>query len=146
VRWVALVPLLSALGCGSNKATAPSTTPTTLTGNWTYSAGSLTSIAGGYTCVVASFTLSLVQEGNALSGSYQSGSITCNGTALPGASGAIANGSVSGNTVTFDFDSPDWHDEGNTTSATSMSGDVNATLTIAGTLYLLAGTWTAVRK
>ena len=41
---------------------------------------------------------------------------------------------------------PDWHDEGNTTSATNMSGNVNATLTIAGTLYLLAGTWTAVRQ
>jgi hypothetical protein len=146
VRWVALVPLLAALGCGSSKATAPSTTPTTLTGNWTYSAGSLTSLAGGYTCVVASFTLSLVQEGNALSGSYKSGTITCNGTAIPGGSGAIANGSVSGTSVIFDFDSPDWHDEGNNTTPTTMSGDLNATLTIDGTLYLLSGTWTAVRQ
>ncbi len=145
MRWLTLLALLPTVGCGSNGTTSPSTTPTTLTGTWIYSAGSLTSIAGGYTCVVSSYTLNLVQQGNTLTGSYQGGTINCNGTAVPAGSGAIAGGSVSGSAVLFNFDSPNWHSEGSSTP-TSMKGDANVNLTIGGTLYILSGTWTASRQ
>jgi hypothetical protein len=145
VRWVVLLAFAPLLGCGSNKGTSSVTAPTTLTGTWIYSAGSLASLAGGYTCAATGFTLTLIQSDASLTGSYKAGTIICNGTQITPGSGAIADGTLTGSSVAFDFDNTQWHNEG-TSNPSSMSGNANVQLTIAGTLYNLTGTWTASRK
>lgn len=145
MRWVVLFALLPVLGCGSKSPTSSSTTPTTLTGNWTYSAGSLASLSGGYSCSATGFTLSLIQSDASLTGSYKEGTIICNGTTLAAGSGGIADGTITSSGVAFDFDTPDWHNQG-TSNPSSMSGNATVHLTIAGTSYILTGTWTAARQ
>ena len=60
----------------------------------------------------------------AFNGQYGRGTMACSdGTSQAFTSGTILNGTIQGNTVTFDLDSPDYHQTGTVVSGNaSMSG------------------------
>jgi hypothetical protein len=89
--------------------------------------------------------MSLIQSSTSLTGSYKAGTIICNGTNLTAGSGGIANGTINSSSVAFDFDNTEWHNEG-TSNPSNMSGNATVQFTIAGTPYILTGTWTAARQ
>lgn len=60
-------------------------------------------------------------------------------------SGAVANGSVNGNEVSFDFGTSDWRHQG-TVSGSSMNGTVTVTLELDDQVVILNGTWAAARQ
>ncbi|HUL48381.1 MAG TPA: hypothetical protein VLT79_00045 [Gemmatimonadales bacterium] len=134
--------VLGAAACSNSTSSGSLPPGATLTGRWLYSIGTLTSVGGAVTCAVSGISLNLVQAGSNLSGTYSGGTINCGGLLPPG-SGSVANGSVSGSAVNFDFDSPNWHSTGQATSASSMTGNATVQLTVSGNSYLMSGTWLA---
>ena len=60
-------------------------------------------------------------------------------------SGTVVSGTLSGNSVTFNLDTSDWHNSG-TISGSSMSGSVTVQLNVSGTIYFLSGTFGAARS
>ena len=140
-----LFSCLTALACHSNSTTGPISNATSLSGKWIYSAGNLSSVGGGISCSVSGFTLTLVVSGTTLSGNYTGGNINCNGNNVTTQGGALANGVISGSTVVFDLDSPDWHNVGSATT-NSMSGNASVLLAVNGTEYQMTGAWIATRE
>jgi len=134
--------VLSVAACSGSTSTGSLPPGATLTGRWTYSIGTLTSVGGAVTCAVSGIILNLTQEGSSLSGSYSGGTINC-GSLLPSGSGSVTNGTVTGSAVAFNFDSPNWHSTGQATSATNMTGNATVQLTVSGNSYVLSGTWLA---
>ena len=144
---VVLASALAALaaGCGGGDSTGPKTN---LSGNWIYSASNL-SAGGSLTCNVSGVGVSITQSGSTFSGSYNGGTISCtdpSGT-YGGAigSGTVVNGALSGNSVSFDLDTSDWHDTGSV-NGSSMSGTVVIHLVVNGSAVIVSGSWGAARQ
>jgi hypothetical protein len=96
-------------------------------------------------------TLTLQQAGSTFTGSYTGGTVTCTG---PGGTfsddvgaGIVANGSIAGSNVSFDFDSSD-HRHTGTLSGNSISGTVTIRLDLGSPLGVvtLTGNFAAVRR
>jgi len=78
-------------------------------------------------------------------GSYDSGTLTCNGTPFAGTvSGVVVNGLLNGSDVTFQLDSPNLY-QGGTISGGAMSGVASWLVPVNGQAVTLTGTWTAAR-
>lgn len=116
-------------------------------GSWTYAATSLT--GSGITCSFRHVPMTLAQNGTTFSGAYSGGVFACSG---PGGSiseqvagGAVASGTIDGNSVEFDIDSPDWRNTG-TISGSSMSGTVVVRASDGTTTITLTGDFTASKQ
>jgi hypothetical protein len=136
---VALVVLLA---CGKD-STGPVSISGTWMANWSNVAG------GGVSCSMGSITLSLTQSGGTFTGAYGSGTLTCSG---PGGTasgsftgGTVSSGTVQGNTVAFNLDTPDYHQAG-TVSGNSMSGTATWRIDTGSGVVTLTGTWSATRQ
>jgi hypothetical protein len=142
MRWTVIV-LLALIGCGSD-STGPS--DTSIAGTWT---ASLTNLSGnGVSCnSTAATTISLSQQGNSFTGSYSGGEMTCTG---PGGTfansignGTVLNGTLNGNSVVMDLDTPDFHLTG-TVNGNSMSGTARMVVDIGSSQTItLNGNWGA---
>jgi hypothetical protein len=130
-------------GCSS------STSPTfSVNGSWNYQA---TNLAGdGVSCVITGATLALTQTGSTFSGSYSNAKLTCQ---LAGAqavigtfSGQVVNGVISGDSVSFDFNTSAFTNVG-TITGSSMSGTATTTQNVGGTIgnVTLSGQWGATK-
>lgn len=142
---VALVTALSA--CSSDTA------PVVVSGTWVYNSPSV-SVSPPLptdTCSISGLVLNLVQQGGTLTGTYDSGTITCNDTVTATGSGAVVNGSISGTTIAFEFDTHRynatyaWANRG-IVNGTSMSGTTGVGESIQyGSSFTLSGDWSAHR-
>lgn len=141
-----LLPLIAVAvlaACGGDSS-GPGTS---VAGSWLYSVSNLSS--GSLTCSSSGTTLSITQSGSSFSGSYSGGTLTCitpsgsSSVAIGG--GAVVSGSISGNSVSFNLDTSDWHNSGTITGG-SMSGTVTVHLTVDGTTYTLTGNFGAARS
>ena len=140
---------IALVGCGGDDNSGPST-PANVAGAWTASLSNLS--GGGVSCSSSAPTqLSLDQTGSTFTGSYQGGEMTCIG---PGGTssfaitpGTVINGTVEGNSITFDLDTPDAHQTG-TVSGNSMSGTARWRLDLGAPIGVLTlnGNWGAARQ
>lgn len=105
-KWIAASALLVLVGCGDSPSEPR--TPN-LSGRWTYSATNIS--GGGGSCDVAGVTLNLTQSGTTFSGSATGGVLTCRAggesVSVNLTSAVVANGSINGNQIVFDIDTPD---------------------------------------
>ena len=138
---IALATFLAACGDDPAEPSIPD-----VAGNWNYAATSLT--GGGITCSFRNVPMTLAQNGTTFSGAYSGGLLSCTG---PGGSlseqvagGAVAAGTIDGNSVQFDIDTSDWRNTG-TISGSSMSGTVVVRINDGTTTFTLAGDFTASR-
>ncbi len=139
---VLYVTILTALACGN------ATEPADVTGTWSYHT---TNLDSRVPCNFSLVTLTLTQSGNALTGSASGDH--CTGTFE---NVMILNGSVLGDSVSFDIQLPsrypisflETHNSG-TISRDSMNGAVTALVSICGIArcdeFTLSGNWSAVR-
>lgn len=139
---IALATFLAACGDDPAEPSIPD-----VAGSWTYAATSLT--GGGITCSFRNVPITLAQNGTTFSGAYAGGVFSCTG---PGGSiseqvagGAVASGTINGNTVQFDIDSPDWRNTG-TISGSTMSGTVVVRATDGTTTFTLSGDFNASKQ
>jgi hypothetical protein len=139
-----LFALLLVLGCGGDDSTGPSAS---VAGTWT---ASMTNMSGsGVSCSSTSpTTLTITQSNATFSGSYSGGELTCSG---PGGtvsefvgSGTILNGTLNGNDVSMDLNTPDFHLDG-TVSGNSMSGIARWEVDVGAQTVVLNGNWGAAR-
>lgn len=140
-----LVALLLALSCADSYPSVG--------GLWQYAA-SLTypsdyNLAGG-TAYVCTFRapLTLTQNSNIFSGTYDSLSTSCNsGSSTTGGSGSVLNGAVTKDGIlAFYFDSPSWVSIG-TVHGDSMGGTVtDSVASESGLPEAASGTWVACQN
>jgi hypothetical protein len=145
MRWTALVLAAALVACGGD-STGPKTP--SVEGSWHYAMTNLT--GGGFSCNSSGTTLTFTQDGTTFSGSYAGGTITCfDGTDTYSGdfgSGAVVTGTLSGQTVAYDFDTSDWHNSG-TVEGTSMNGTVTMRISDpSGSTTILHGTWAAAKQ
>ena len=140
--------LLGPLACGGDDGTGPADAD--VSGTWSATVADLT--GGGSSCSSTDPTsLTLTQTGGTFSGSYSGGEVACTGSSgtfsFPVGSGAVVNGTVNGASVSFDLDSPDFHQSG-TVNGSSMSGPAtwNCFFGPATGVVTLTGTWHAARQ
>lgn len=115
-----------------------------ITGRWSYSVSNLS--GGGVVCTIAGETFQLTQLGNTFSGTATGGTLSCNGGAPSAlASDVVANGTVSGNNVTFDIGTSDFHNSGKQSGA-SITGTTTARLNPGTGPVVLTGNFTAVQQ
>ncbi len=136
-RFLAVLLVLAACGKDTTGPSIPN-----VAGAWTATWQNMS--ASGVTCQTGAIPVSINQTGATFSGAYGTGTLTCNGTSASFTGGTIANGNIQGNTVTFDLDTPDFHQSG-TISGTAMSGTATWRIDVSGTPYVLNGTWGAGR-
>jgi hypothetical protein len=140
--------LIGILACGDNNGSGPGSTD--ITGSWS---ASLSDLSGSsVNCSSTSPTLlTLTQTGETFSGSYSGGELFCTapgGTGpVPVGTGSVVNGTLSGTSLSFDLDTPDFHHEG-VVSGTSMSGTAQWTLDFGIPVgeVTLNGTWEATKQ
>jgi hypothetical protein len=123
MRTIAVVALFGLLACGGDSNTGPSTSAN-VSGTWSASVSNMS--GGGISCSSTDATLlTLNQTGTTFSGTYSGGELTCAGpggtSSGPIGSGSVVNGQVSGNDLSFDLDTPDFHLTG-TVNGASLSG------------------------
>ncbi|MGH7648080.1 MAG: hypothetical protein ACREND_08170 [Gemmatimonadaceae bacterium] len=132
-------------GCGGY--TGP--TLPDLNGTWTLS---LTNLSGsGISCNLSGTTMSLNQSGASFSGSYSGGVFQCvgggEGFSAEIGGGSVIDGTIAGNTVSFDLDSPDFPLSG-VVSGTSMSGTSTLSVDLGAPygVITLSGNWGAAKQ
>lgn len=142
-----LVAALFTLGACGSDSTGPVTPK--VDGRWNLS---LTNVSGsGISCSWSGASMNLVQSGETFSGTYGGGTITCSGggESFSGqmGSGSVVNGSVSGNSVSFQLDSPDYPFSG-TISGSSMSGTCSLRYDLGDPygVITLSGNWGAAKQ
>lgn len=140
------LPIVAVVACG-DAATEPNAN---IVGAWDYTVTNLSS--GSVTCNVTGTIMHLSQSGLTFAGSYFGGTLTCSPASVlsPAQSrifveGAIRSGTVSGNSVSFDVDSPDWQNTG-TVSGTSISGTTVMRLVNGSSTYILKGMFSATKR
>ncbi|HEY7878521.1 MAG TPA: hypothetical protein VIC55_09870 [Gemmatimonadaceae bacterium] len=146
-RALALAGLCVGLAACGGDSTAPKSAQ--VDGTWV---ASFTSIVGDVDGVhvacssIAPTQLSISQSGSAFSGTYDGGTLSCttegNSASLDFGSGSIVNGTIAGQNVAFDLDSPQEHLTG-VVSGTSAAGRIAIADTANG--VALSGTWSASR-
>ena len=120
-------------------------------GSWSLSITNMT--GGGAQCSTTSpIQLTLQQSTTTFSGTYGGGGIlTCTAPigsfSAAAGSGSVINGQISGNQVSFDIGSENFHHSGTVTGST-MAGTATWTFDegSAGTLGALNGNWTATKQ
>ncbi len=145
MRIVAVLVLLTVVGCSSS--TAP---PISLSGTWAYKVSNLT--GGGWTCEEAVATMMVTQTGSILTGSVGDNLVCTIGaqSAFFGPySGTITGGTISGDQVSFDFQTLEAWTSTGTISGRTMSG--NATVTLhdpygAPPTVVMSGQWSATKQ
>jgi hypothetical protein len=141
------IALLGVLACGGDNGTGPAST--NVTGTWSASLSNMN--GGGVSCSSTAPTqLTLDQTGATFSGSYSGGELFCSGPGggpIPVGSGLVINGTLSGRNLSFDLDTPDFHQAG-IVSGTSMSGTAQWTMDfgIPRGVVTLNGNWTAAKQ
>jgi hypothetical protein len=141
--FAALLVLVLA-GCSSS--TSPNDS---VNGSWSYQASNLA--GDGVSCSVTGATLTLSQTGSTFSGAYSNAKITCQvggqQAVLGTFSGNVVNGVVSGDSVSFDFDTNAFTNTG-TISGATMSGNASATENVGGAIgkVTLSGQWSATQN
>jgi hypothetical protein len=148
-RLPVLAFLVWILGCGEDNGTAPSFA--NVNGSWSLSITNMS--GGGAECSTSTpVQISLQQSTTTFSGSHGGGGVlTC--TAPFGSfssavgSGPVLNGQISGNGISFDLSSANFHQVG-TVNGSSMAGTATWTFASgsASTLGTLTGSWTATRQ
>ncbi len=137
--WGLAVAALVAVAC-SKDVTGPAQK---LAGTYSYTA---TFGGSGGSCSVNEI-LTIKPQGAAFSGSY-SGNIICtdqSGSHMGQTSGSVMNGSVSGDSVYFDFDGSAWHNFG-VVDGTGMRGTANAQVVVNGAPNVLAGDFVCTKQ
>lgn len=140
--------ILGILACGGDNGAGPGSTD--VTGSWSASLSNLT--GESVSCSSTSPTqLTLNQSGATFSGSYSGGELFCTAPGstgpVPVGTGSVVNGTLSGTSLSFDLDTPDFHHEG-VVSGTSMSGTAQWTLDFGLPVgqVTLNGTWEAAKQ
>jgi hypothetical protein len=141
--WFCLA-LVGLAACGSNDGMTQPTKPTGLSGTWSYSANATS--GDTIACAVTDATLMLTQIDTTFSGTYKNAQVSCTvNSAAHSATqaGKAINGILSGQNVSFDFDSADVSNLGALTpDSTGMSGTVAVRLFGAS----MTGTWSAKKS
>jgi hypothetical protein len=142
------IALLGIAACGGDDGTGP--TSIDVTGTWSATVSNMT--GGGTSCSSTVPTpVVLNQAGTSISGSYSGGEVFCSGPGGPGSiplgSGLVINGTLSGRTITFDLDTPDFHHTG-TANTTSMAGTAQWTIDFGIPVgeITLSGNWAASKQ
>jgi hypothetical protein len=147
-NWGLALTAIIVVACGGDNGTGPG--PANVGGSWS---ASVANLAGdGATCsTVTPIQVTLSQTQSTVTGSYTGGILTCT---TPGksfsttlSSGAVSNGELNGNNITFDLGSPDFHHTG-TVEGTLMSGRAEWTYTFSTPtrVVTMEGTWTATKQ
>lgn len=138
--------LFTLSACGSD-STGPATPK--VDGSWSLS---LTNVSGsGISCNWSGGSMNLVQSGDTFRGTYGGGTITCSGggesVSQTMGSGSVINGSVSGNSVSFQLDTPDYPFTG-TITGSSMSGTCSLRYDLGEPygVITLSGNWGAGKQ
>ena len=123
MRRFSVIAFCGVVACGGGDNTEPPPAAD-VSGTWSASVSNMT--GGAISCSSTGATqLTLNQTRDTFSGAYEGGELTCSGPrgALSASvlSGSLRNGTVDGNNVSFDIDTPDSHFSG-TVSGTSMFG------------------------
>jgi len=106
----------------------------------------------GVTCNATGISIQISQSGSTFSGTYTGGTFSCVGpggsVVVAGGTGTIINGVVTGNSVSFDADTPDSHFTGSVaTGGASMSGSGTDRIDIGGgQTIVLSGSWGAAKQ
>jgi hypothetical protein len=144
-----VIAVLGTLACGGDDDTGPST-PADVSGTWSASVSNMS--GSGVSCTSDGATLlTLSQTGSTFSGTYSGGELTCSGpggtTSGPIGSGLVVNGEVDGNNVSFDLDTPDFHQTGNV-DGTSISGNARWRFDFGPPtgVITLNGNWAAAKQ
>jgi hypothetical protein len=147
VASLTLAASLFFLGACGSDSTGPEMPA--VDGAWSLS---LTNMSGsGISCSWSGITMTLTQSGTTFSGSYSGGAYTCTGggESVSGnvGSGSVINGSIHGDNVTFQLDSPDTP-LGGTISGASMSGTATMRYDLGSPygVITLSGNWGAAKK
>ena len=141
---MAALLVLFVAGCSSS--TSPNES---VNGSWSYQASNLA--GDGVSCSVTGATLTLSQTGSTFGGTYSNAKITCQAggqqAVLGTFSGNVVNGLISGDSVSFDFDTTAFTNAG-TISGSSMSGSATATENVGGAIgkVTLTGQWNATQN
>jgi hypothetical protein len=128
----------------SGDATGPSLP--NLTGSWRYTATNLS--GSGASCSIANMSVSLTQAGSTFTGTTVGGVLTCTAGGqsfteqLGGA--IVANGQINGNSVSFDFGTPDFHNTG-AVSGNSVSGSAVIRVDVGTAVINLVGNFSMIR-
>jgi hypothetical protein len=100
--------------------------------------------------LITGANLALTQTGTTFSGSYSNAKLTCEVAGVQSVigtySGQVVNGLLSGDSVSFDFDTGAFTNTG-TIAGSSMSGTATATKNVGGTIgnVMLTGQWGATK-
>ena len=155
-KAIVLVAVFALVGCGGDGRTTGPTGPQipNISGSWTYNA---TNVSGtvqgiGVSCRFEDITLSINQTGTTFTGQTSGGAGTCSLGVLgdvgpdPLDPATIVSGQITGNSVTFDFETSDWRNTG-TISGNSMSGTVTVRVDFGAGIgvLVLTGNWAAAR-
>ncbi len=147
MRSLFLFTLLGLVACGGDNGTGPGSS---VDGVWS---ASLSNLSGsGVSCSSTAPTqLTLNQTGNTFSGSYTGGELTCSGPggtfSDPVGSGSVVNGQINGNSLSFDLDTPDFHQIG-TITGNSLSGTAQWRVDFGAPtgVVTLNGNWGAAKQ
>jgi hypothetical protein len=148
MRSLFLFALLGFVACGGDNGTGPGST--SVDGVWS---ASLSNLSGsGVSCSSTAPTqLTLNQTGSTFSGSYTGGELTCSGPggtfSEPVGSGSVVNGQINGNSLSFDLDTPDFHQIG-TITGNSLSGTAQWRVDFGAPtgVVTLNGNWGAAKQ
>jgi hypothetical protein len=138
---------VAAAACGGDDGTGP-VGSINVGGTWNASVSNMSG-EGASCSTTTPFRLNIRQVENTFTGTYSGGVLTCltptESFSTP-LNGVVTNGEVSGNTISFDLDSPDFHHEG-TVTANSMSGsaDWNYDFNLPLDVVTLTGGWSATK-
>lgn len=149
VRKIAATSLaiLGLVSCGGGDGpTGPANA--NIAGSWNYNASNLS--GAGFTCNVNGTTMNFTQSGATFTGTYSGGTMTCTAPGYPQFSedigaGTVSTGTVNINSVSFDFDTPDWRNSG-AASGNSIAGTAVVRLSDGTTTYTLNGSFAATKR
>jgi hypothetical protein len=144
-RMLLLSFLTLPAACGDD-STGPSTI--NLAGSWTLTVSNMS--GQGVSCNLLNTPVTISQTGTTFTGTYGPGTLSCQAGGQPvseSTHGSIVSGTINGNSVQFDLDTPDLHHTG-TVSGNSMTGTARWVFELGGSIgaVTLNGNWAAARQ
>lgn len=147
--WLTALTAVAVAACGGDDSGTGPVGSINVGGTWNVSVSNMS--GSGASCSTSDpIRATIRQTGSSFTGTYTGGILTCltptESFSSAVGSGAITNGEVTGNTIRFDLDSPDFHHDG-TVSGNSMSGTAQWTYDFGlplGTVTLTGG-WSATK-
>ncbi|HZJ00239.1 MAG TPA: hypothetical protein VFD22_06220 [Gemmatimonadaceae bacterium] len=149
-RFISLIKVAAALSVLACSGDVSGPAEKNVSGLWTYSATNMVD-GHGLSCNVLGATLSLTQTGASFSGTYSGGRMSCYGDGgfsyEPSTSleGTVVSGTVSGSTVNFSFDTPDYFNTG-TLNGRSLSGTATMSVVSGSSRITMTGVFAAARQ